>query len=106
MNLTAQKITADALLKLRAGGARVDRENNIPHNKRFKNQVRKGKGDIVGYSAKGLHIECEVKTIGDKLSNEQIQRLSDIRGCGGLTFVATEYQGVTVIYPFTEYIQL
>lgn len=106
MNLTAQKITAEALLRLRASGARVRRVNNVGAYKKRANQVEPGWPDVQGYSSQGIIILLEVKTKGDTLKPEQNIRLQDCHDCGGLSFVATENKGVTVIYPFTEYINL
>jgi VRR-NUC domain len=104
MSLSASQITKDALIKLKAGGARVRRVNNVGAYKKRAHQVESGWPDIQGYSSKGIIILCEVKTTGDTLSKEQHERLKDCRDCGGLAYVATEKRGQTIIYSYTEYI--
>lgn len=101
--LTKDQITNDALLQLRANGARVRKVHNVPFNRRkSRGQIEKGWPDIQGYSAKGVIILCEVKTTGDVLSNEQKERLSDCADCGGLVYLAIEDRGQTVIVDYLK----
>jgi VRR-NUC domain len=100
--MTAAQITKDALIKLKAGGARVRRVNNVGAYKKRANQVENGWPDIQGYSRSGLIILCEVKTKGDVLSKEQIERLSDCVDCGGLAYLAVEENWQTIIKPFLK----
>lgn len=102
MSLTKDEITRDAIIKLRAGGARVRKVHNVSAYKKRKGQVEPGISDIEGYTAKGIIVMCEVKTENDKLSQPQIERLMDCTICGGLTLLATEKNGSTVLTPFKE----
>lgn len=97
MSLTAAQITSDALIILKAAGHRVRRVNNVGAYKKRKNQVEPGWPDIQGYSGVGLIVLCEVKTNGDKLSNEQKDRLKDCQDCGGLAYLAWEMNGKTIV---------
>jgi hypothetical protein len=103
--LTKDQITQDALLILRAGGARVRKVHNVSAYKKRRGQVEKGVGDIEGYTSKAIFIMCEVKTIGDRLRLEQIKRLEDIVNCGGFAYIATEERGETILKTFKEYIK-
>jgi hypothetical protein len=105
MNLTKDQITKDALIKLRAGGARVRKVHNVPFSRfKSKGQIEKGWPDIQGYSCKGVVILCEVKTKDDVLSQEQTDRLRDCRDCGGFSYIATEKNGSTIIYDYNDHI--
>lgn len=104
--LSASAITSDALTMLRAQGARVRRVNNIPHNKRYANQVDKGYGDIQGFSCTGKVIICEVKKLGDKLSVDQKNLLLDVDKCGGIALVATQEGYKTMLFTITAYLKL
>lgn len=88
--LTKDFITQSALKELKLQGYRVRKVHNVSAYKKRKGQVEKGWCDIQGYDRKGRHLECEVKTIGDKFSPEQIERLDDVHQCGGVSLVATQ----------------
>lgn len=104
MNLTKYQITRDALLKLRAGGARVRKVHNVSAYKKRRGQVEPGIADIEGYSSKAVYISCEVKTIGDRLSVAQKKRLKDVWFCGGISLVATERNGETILNTIEQYL--
>lgn len=42
--------------------------------------------DISGFRSDGVHTELEVKTAKDKLSDEQIKRIKDIKNAGAISF--------------------
>ncbi len=98
MSLTKDQICKDALLKLKAGGARVRKVHNVSAYKKRRGQVEPGWSDIQGYSSQGLIVLCEVKTENDRLSKEQIERLNDCHSCGGLCYIAVDYKGQTLIH--------
>lgn len=102
-DLTKDAITQSALKELRANGARVHKTHNIAGYKKRQYQVEKGVSDITGYSSQGVHIECEVKTVSDKFSHEQIVRLSDIDKCGGIALVAVQEGYQAKIIPWRTY---
>lgn len=102
MSLTKDQICKDALLKLKAGGARVRKVHNVSAYKKRRGQVEPGWTDIQGYSSQGLIVLCEVKTENDRLSKEQIERLKDCAGCGGMAMIAYEKAGTTQIELFKD----
>lgn len=103
MGLSANQLTQYAKLILTSKGCRVNRVNNIPVRRR-KNTIQKGWSDLQGYSRNGVYVACEIKTINDRLSIEQINRLNDIMDCGGLAYICTEDDsGNPVIMLFGEH---
>ena len=99
--LSASEITAEVLLKLRAIGYTVWRQNNLAVRGR-KHNGRKGVSDVLGYTGKGLIVACEVKTIRDVLSEDQKDFLRGIKNKGGIALVATQEKQEVVIKPFEE----
>jgi hypothetical protein len=89
MSLTASQLTKWAKDSLQLIGYRLNRVNNIPVRRR-KGTIEKGWSDLQGYNKEGIYVAIEVKTISDKLSAEQIERLNDIRKCKGLALICTE----------------
>jgi hypothetical protein len=100
--MTAAELTKYAKNYFKIKGARVNRVNNIPVRRR-KGTIEKGWSDIQGYTKEGIYIACEVKTTNDRLSSEQIDRLHDIKLCGGLAFICTEEEGQPIIIEFGEF---
>lgn len=100
--LSKDEITQSALAELKLKGCRVRKVHNVSAYKKRKGQVEKGWCDIQGYDNKGLHLECEVKTIGDKFSAEQIERLEDLDKCGGVSLVATQVGTQVKILSWSE----
>ena len=89
MDLTASQLTKWAKEILEIGGFRLNRVNNIPVRRR-KGTIEKGWSDLQGYSKIGIYTAIEVKTKNDKLSQEQIDRLNDIKYCNGIALICTE----------------
>lgn len=44
--------------------------------------------DLIGYDAGGRFFAIEVKKADGKLSPEQVERIADIKACGGVAIVA------------------
>lgn len=101
-DLTKDQITQSALKELRANGARVRKVHNWGAKKR-RHQIEAGWADIQGYSRAGLAILCEVKTLKDKFSDEQIEILSDLDRKGGIALVAVQQGYQTKIIPWKKY---
>jgi hypothetical protein len=101
--LTAQEITNEALLKLKALGCTVWRHNNSAI-KRRKNVATPGIPDIIGYDPKGRFIGCEVKKIGDKFSEDQKQFLAALEERNGQAMYAVQ-EGSEVVIKYYEMIQ-
>jgi hypothetical protein len=99
---TASEITAIAIYDLKRLGYNVWRNNNLAVKGRAFIGKR-GVADIIGITKQGLHVECEVKKCGDKLSKVQIEHLTMITDCGGLTFIAHQENKKILLTPFLDY---
>jgi hypothetical protein len=87
-DLTASQITKHALEILNAWGYYVWRNNNLSvPGRKFIGE--KGVSDIIGYHKQtGQAVYCEVKTINDKFSKEQMLFMSRAKAAGSLCIVA------------------
>jgi hypothetical protein len=65
----------------------VWRQNNIAVRKR-QFIGRLGVSDIIGISGIGTFVACEVKTLNDRLSSDQIKFLNDVKTAGGIALIA------------------
>jgi hypothetical protein len=55
---------------------------------------KRGQADIMGFRNKdGVILACEVKTVNDKLSDDQIKFLNDIKTAGGIAYLAVDNDG-------------
>lgn len=89
-DLSADHIKTIALTLLNLQGYEVWRQNNIAVKGR-KNNVRKGVSDILGYHRKeGTVCACEVKTLNDRLSDDQREFLQGVHDAGGTAFIAMQ----------------
>jgi len=88
--LTAGEITSSALTELSLRGWECWRQNQIRVPGR--NFVgRLGLTDILGFNRRtGIILLCEVKTINDELSDDQITLLCQVKTAGGMALVATD----------------
>jgi hypothetical protein len=86
--MTASELTRWAKAHLEKQGYRLNRVNNIPVRRR-KGTVQKGWSDLQGYTKEGIYAAIEVKTEGDKISVEQIDRLKDAQSCGAKVYICT-----------------
>lgn len=99
--LTASQLTKDALMMLRAKNYFVWRQQNSSYGNR-RNIATKGVPDILGFDGSGKIVCCEVKTLNDRLSEEQREFLSKVKDSGGLALIANQSQGSTVINEFKK----
>ena len=86
---TASELTKYAIAELSALGCTVWRANNIAIPGR-KFIGKKGMSDIIGYDKGGLATYCEVKTINDKISEHQINFLTDAMYAGCKVFICMQ----------------
>lgn len=101
--LSASDITKDALLILQARNCKAWRQVNTSVRGR-KGIVKKGVSDILFFNrSTGLMGACEVKKIGDTLSDEQIEFLSELHVAGGIAMVATQRKEKTELEFFVDY---
>jgi hypothetical protein len=82
-------IRRQAITELTLKGNTVWINNNIAIPGR-KFIGRKGVSDLVGITRTGHWCACEVKTINDKLSDEQIDFLTEIKQRGGTALLAQQ----------------
>lgn len=91
--LTKAEIRASALKELEWRGVDAWRQNNIALRRRTF-IGRYGVSDIMGFCKKtGRIVAVEVKTLGDRLSDEQIKFLNDVKNAGGLAYLAVDAGG-------------
>jgi len=86
---TASKLTEYALYELAMMGFTVWRQNNlsVPGRKFI---GKRGMSDIIGYDEGGYAVYCEVKTINDKLSQHQIDFMTDATDAGCRVFICMQ----------------
>lgn len=90
IHLTKDIIRESALKELTWRGYDVWRNNNLAVRGR-KFIGRKGVPDIIGFDKQGKWVVCEVKTINDRLSDDQTKFLNDIKHSGALAFLAVQH---------------
>jgi penicillin-binding protein-related factor A (putative recombinase) len=88
-DLTKSTIRASAIKELTWRGHDVWIQNNIAVRKR-KFIGRLGVSDVIGITKDGRWVACEVKTLYDRLSDEQITFLNNVKKAGGLAFIALQ----------------
>lgn len=103
MDISSSELTKWAKKQFESMGYRINRVNNIPVRRR-KGTIQKGWSDLQGYTSKGIYVACEVKKIGDTFSVEQIDRLHDVKHCGGKAYICTEDEGKPILIEFGEFI--
>ena len=86
---TASELTKFAISELSVLGCTVWRANNIAIPGR-KFIGKKGMSDIIGYDKSGVSVWCEVKTINDKISEHQIDFLTDAMYAGCKVFICMQ----------------
>jgi hypothetical protein len=101
--LSASDLTAFALEMLRLKRYRVRRVNNVGVYKKRANQVEPGWPDVQGYTDRGLACLVEIKKNGDKLSDPQIERLTDCHECGGVALICYQKNGNAELIDFVDY---
>ncbi len=87
---TKSQIRESALKELEWRGIDAWRQNNIALRRRTF-IGRYGVSDIMGFCKKtGRICAVEVKTFGDRLSDDQIKFLNDVKNAGGLAYLAVQ----------------
>lgn len=86
--LTKATIRASAIKELTWRGYTVWIQNNLAVKGR-KFIGKRGQADLMGYRNKdAVIVACEVKTLNDRLSPDQILFLNDIKKAGGEAYIA------------------
>lgn len=93
--LTKANIRASAIKELTWRGYTVWIQNNIAVRKR-KFIGRLGVSDVIGITKDGRWVACEIKTLNDRLSNDQIIFLNDVKKAGGIAYIACQ-EGSSVV---------
>jgi hypothetical protein len=100
-DLSASEITKEALLRLKAQGFTVWRQQNSSYGNR-RNIATPGVPDIIGYTSNGRFVGCEVKKNGDKFSKEQVDFLNGLIKGGGVALYAIQEGSQVKIKSFEE----
>lgn len=98
---SASEITSHALKVLHLRGFEVWRNNNVRAVRGRTFTGRKGVSDIMGFHmVTGCLLACEVKKIGDKLSDDQIEFLSKVRDAGAFAMICTQQGTEITLTPY------
>lgn len=87
--LTKGHIRTLAIKELTWRGHTVWINNNLAVRKR-KFIGRLGVSDVIGITKDGRWVACEIKTLNDRLSIDQIKFLNDVKKAGGLAYIACQ----------------
>lgn len=87
--LTKSHIRASAIAELTWRGHTVWINNNLAVRKR-KFIGRLGVSDVIGITKDGRWVACEIKTLNDRLSDDQIKFLNDVKKAGGIAYLAVQ----------------
>lgn len=88
--LSKATIRASAITELTFKGHTVWVQNNLAVRGR-KFIGKRGQADVMGFRNKdGVIVACEIKTLNDRLSDEQIIFLNDVKKAGGEAYIATQ----------------
>jgi len=102
-DITANELTRYAKDIFKRMGYRINRVNNIPVRRR-KGTIEKGWSDLQGYTKEGIYVACEIKKNGDTFSKEQVERLHDVKNCGGKAYICIEDNNEPLLIEFGEFI--
>jgi hypothetical protein len=94
--LTKGQIRESAIKELTYRKCIVWPQNNISVRGR-KFVGRKGVSDVLGITPAGLFLACEIKTVNDFLSDDQIDFLNDITRSGGCAYIAKQSDNGQVV---------
>lgn len=88
--LTKAQIRATAIKMLTWSQCTVWVQNNLAVRGR-KFIGKRGQSDLMGFRNKdGVIVACEIKTLNDRLSDDQILFLNDVKRAGGLAYIACQ----------------
>lgn len=88
--LTKGEIRESAIKELTWRGNTVWIQNNLAVKGR-KFIGKRGQSDLIGFRNKDcVLVACEVKTINDRLSPDQINFLNDVKKASGLAYIAQQ----------------
>lgn len=87
--LNKATIRASAIKELEWRGYAIWIQNNLAVRGR-KFIGRRGQSDLVGFTKFGQFLACEIKTLNDRLSTDQIDFLNDVKKAGGEAYIACQ----------------
>lgn len=89
--LTKAYIRASAITELTWRGHTVWIQNNLAVKGR-KFIGRRGVADIIGFTKypECKFVACEIKTVNDRLSKDQIEFMADVKSSGGIALIAKQ----------------
>lgn len=87
--LSKATIRASAITELEWRGHAIWIQNNLAVKGR-KFIGRRGQSDLVGFTKYGQFLAVEIKTLNDRLSNDQIIFLNDVKKAGGIAYLAVQ----------------
>ena len=88
--LSKAQIRASAIKMLTWSGYTVWVQNNLAVRGR-KFIGKRGQSYLLGFRNKdGFIVACEIKTLNDRLSDDQIDFLNDVKKAGGLAYLAIQ----------------
>jgi hypothetical protein len=89
-DLTKAHIRESAIKELTWRQCTVWVQNNLAVRGR-KFIGKRGQSDLIGFRNKDcVMVACEVKTINDRISPDQIKFLNDVKAAGGLSYIACQ----------------
>lgn len=87
--LTKAEIRESAIKELTWRGHNCWRQNNIAvRGRSFIGRL--GVSDVIGITKDGRWVACEIKTLNDRLSPDQIKFLNDVKTAGGIALIACQ----------------
>jgi hypothetical protein len=87
--LTKAHIRDSAIKELTWRGYNCWRQNNIAvRGRSFIGRL--GVSDVIGIAKDGRWVACEIKTLDDRLSPDQIKFLNDVKKAGGIALIACQ----------------
>jgi hypothetical protein len=102
--LSSSEITKSVLNELTARGCEVWRQNQVKVPGRAFTG-KKGLSDICGFHKRtGIALYCEIKSIGDRLNDDQIKFLTTATEANCIALIASEANGKIIITTFRDYI--
>lgn len=101
-HLTAGELTTYALRVLNAWGCTVWRQNN--HATRGRKFIgMKGVPDIIGHDLGGVAVYAEIKTTGDRLSQDQIDFMNGAAARECRAYIVRELNGQPNVEKWEDY---
>lgn len=95
-SLSKAHIRASAITELTYRGHTVWRQNNIAvRGRTFIGRL--GVSDVIGITKDGRWVACEIKTLNDRLSDDQILFLNDVKKAGGEAYIACQVGNMVVL---------